>query len=305
MPVRMTAPRQVLPGTTYLVTRRCTRRQFLLRPSRATSALFLYVLAVAARRFGVRVHAFCVLSNHYHLVVTDPDARLPAFGQYLDSLVARATNSLLGRWESFWAPSSYSAVALATPEDVVEKCAYVLANPVAAGLVRRGRDWPGLWSAPEQIGGVRRVVSRPAEFFRADGVMPRDVEFELSAPPGFESAREFKERLGQALEVLEDEAGRKRVSNGSAFVGQEKVLRQKPTRHPKPFEPRRNLNPRFAARDKWKRIEVLGRLKEFLAEYREAWRGWRDGRRERVFPQGTYLMRVLHGARCVDAGMAT
>ncbi len=305
MPVSMTAPRQVLPGTTYLVTRRCAGRQLLLRPSPAISALFLYVLAIAARRFGVRVHAFCVLSNHYHLVVTDPDARLPAFGQYLDSLVARATNSILGRWESFWAPSSYSAVALATPEDVLEKCAYVLANPVAAGLVRRGRHWPGLWSAPEQIGGAPRFVSRPAEFFRADGVMPQEIELGLSPPPGFDSAEEFKDRLGQCLDALEDEARRKHAESGSGFVGPEKVLRQEPTRRPMPFEPRRNLNPRVAARDKWKRIEVLGRLKGFLAEYREAWRSWRDGQRERVFPHGTYLMRVLHGATCADAGVAT
>jgi REP element-mobilizing transposase RayT len=60
----VTAPRQVLPGTAYLVTRRCAQREFLLRPSPATNAVFLYVLAVAACRFGIRVHAFCVLSNH-------------------------------------------------------------------------------------------------------------------------------------------------------------------------------------------------------------------------------------------------
>jgi putative transposase len=102
----MTAPRQVLPDTTYLITRRCAQRQFLLRPSPITNEVFLYVLAVAARRFQVCVHAFCVLSNHFHLVVTDPGARLPAFEQYLDSLVARALNASLGRWESFWAPSS-------------------------------------------------------------------------------------------------------------------------------------------------------------------------------------------------------
>ncbi|ABS26525.1 protein of unknown function DUF1568 [Anaeromyxobacter sp. Fw109-5] len=116
----MTAPRQVLPGTTYLVTRRCAQRQFLLRPSAVVNEVFLYVLAVAAERFGVLVHAFCVLSNHFHLVVTDPDAQLPAFEQYLDSLVARALNASLGRWEAFWAPSSYSAVALVSPEDVLD-----------------------------------------------------------------------------------------------------------------------------------------------------------------------------------------
>jgi hypothetical protein len=57
-PFFMTAPRQVLPGTTYLITRRCSQRQFLLRPSDVTNSIFLYVLALAAKRFGVEVHAF-------------------------------------------------------------------------------------------------------------------------------------------------------------------------------------------------------------------------------------------------------
>jgi putative transposase len=93
----MTAPRQVLRGTTYLVTRRCAQRQFLLRPSRTTNDVFLYLLAVAARRFGIQVHAFCVLSNHFHLVVTDPDARLPAFHQFLDALASPPARSMR-RW---------------------------------------------------------------------------------------------------------------------------------------------------------------------------------------------------------------
>ena len=108
----MTAPRCVLPGVTYFVTRRCAQRQFLLRPSSVVNATFLFLLAIASRRCGVQVHAFCVLSNHWHAVLTDPDARLPEFEQYLDSLLARALNASMGRWESFWAPSSYSAVTL-------------------------------------------------------------------------------------------------------------------------------------------------------------------------------------------------
>jgi REP element-mobilizing transposase RayT len=262
--------------------------------------LFLYVLAVAARRFGIRVHAFCVLSSHYHLILTDPGARLPAFGQYLDSLVARATNSILGRWESFWAPSSYSAVALGTPGDVLDKAAYVLANPVAAGLVRRGRDWPGLWSAPEQIGGTSIVAGRPAEFFRTrKGSMPSEEALELTPPPGFESAEEFRSLLSEALQVREEEAARDRAARGG-FLGKNKVLVQRPTARPAPDEVRRSLNPRVAARDKWKRIEALGRLVEFLDAYRQAWRERRAGRIDAVFPAGTYLMRVLHGAPCTQ-----
>lgn len=292
----MTAARQVLPGSTYLVTRRCAQRQLLLRPSDETNALFLYVLAVAARRFNVRVHAFCVLSNHYHLVVTDPDARLPAFGQYLDSLVARATNAALGRWEAFWAPSSYSAVALAAPEDIVSKTAYVLANPVAAGLVRRGREWPGLWSGPEPIGAAPLVAVRPTTFFRANGYMPEKVELELTPPPGFGSAADFRRQVEEALSVLEASEA---TSRSHAFLGRRKVLAQRPTFRPAPRELRRALNPRVA-RDKWKRIETLARLAEFVESYREAWRARREGRTEELFPPGTYLMRVLHGAPCAQ-----
>ncbi len=63
MPRDMTAPRQILAGTTWLVTRRCSERRFFLRPSRRTSTVFLFILAVAARRHGIEIHAFCVMSN--------------------------------------------------------------------------------------------------------------------------------------------------------------------------------------------------------------------------------------------------
>jgi REP element-mobilizing transposase RayT len=298
----MTAPRQILPGTTYLVTRRCAQRQFLLRPSQATNDVFRYVLAVASQRFGVRVHAYCVLSNHFHLIVTDPGARLPAFEQYLDSLVARALNASLGRWESFWAPSSYSAVALHSPEDIVEKAAYVLANPVAAGLVRSGRDWPGLWSAPEQLDAGAVPARRPGSFFRQGGSMPDSAELELTSPPGFDSPADYRDRLVAALAACEERAAATLASQGRGFMGVTSVLVQKPTARPTPGEPRRKLRPRVAGRDKWKRVEALSRLVDFLRSYREAWVALRAGARDVLFPAGTYWLRVAYGVRCAAPG---
>ncbi len=295
----MTAPRQILPETTYLVTRRCTQRQFLLKPSKTTNDVFLYLLAVAAQRFGIRVHAFCVLSNHYHLVVTDPDARLPAFHQFLDALAARALNASLGRWEAFWAPNSYSAVTLVSPSDIIDKAAYVLANPVAAGLVRLGRLWPGLWSAPELIGSSALEVSRPKHFFDPKGCLPEKATLQLTLPPGFASAEEFREQLAAALAERESLAAEE---VGGSFLGAARVLAQKPTAQPRPGEPRRTLNPRIAGRDKWKRLEALGRLAEFLDSYRAAWAARRDGNTDALFPCGTYLLRVFHGAPCVGFG---
>jgi REP-associated tyrosine transposase len=292
----MSPPRRVLPGTTYLVTRRCAHRQFLLRPSQTTNDVFLYVLAVAAQRFDIRVHAICVLSNHFHLVVTDPGARLPAFHQFLDALVARALNAAIGRWESFWAPNSYSAVMLVSSSDIVDKAAYVLANPVAAGLVRSSRLWPGVWSAPERVGGDAFEISRPRHFFDPKGSLPEKATLRLKPPPGF-TAEEFRAQLAAALAQREQEA----LDATATFLGVTRVLSQKPTDHPSSSEARRNLNPRVAARDKWKRIEALGRLLDFLRSYRAAWAERRKGRSV-TFPSGTYLLRVLHAVPCASAG---
>ncbi len=294
----MTTPRQVLPGTSYLISNRCSQRQFLLKPSRVTSDVFLYLLAVAAQRQGIRIHAYCVMSNHYHLVLTDPDARLPAFQRYLDSLVGRAINALYGRRETFWGSDTYSAVALTAAQDVVEKAAYTLANPVAAGLVRAGRRWPGLWSGPEAVGAGPRVVPRPSHFFDPDGDMPESVPLELCTPPGFASAAAFREQLVSALAEREAEARKK----AGGFQGVARVMAQRPTAQPRSVEPRRQLRPRVAARDGQQRIAALARLMDFLAEYRAALKEWRDGTRSVLFPAGTYQMRVAHGAACAGAG---
>jgi REP element-mobilizing transposase RayT len=260
------------------------------------------VLAVAAKRFGVRVHAFCVLSNHFHAVVTDPDARLPAFEQFLDSLVARALNASLGRWEAFWAPSSYSAVTLLEPSDIVDKTAYVLANPVAAGLVRSGRDWPGLWSAPEQIGADPIRIERPSVFFRPSGPMPDSVELALTVPPGFDSVVDFRDRIVQALAARERESILAFESQGRRFLGARRVLAQAPSSQPNREEPRRALNPRVAGRDKWKRIDALGHLVAFRRAYRAAHRAMLQGVRDVVFPEGTYWLRVAYGVPCAPFG---
>jgi REP element-mobilizing transposase RayT len=294
----MTAPRQILPGKSYLVTRRCSERRFFLRPSRRANAIFSYVLAVAAARYRIRVHAYCVLSNHYHLVVTDPHARLPEFHRYLDGLIARATNCSLGRWESFWDPDSYSAVRLETAADVLDKMVYVLANPVAAGLVRRGREWPGLWSAPDLIGGDAAKCQRPKEFFRESGPMPAFAELKLDRPPGFERDDSLVEMLRRRLGEAEERAAADLAREGRSPLGAARVLAQSPNARPAPGEPRRDLSPRIACRNKWGRIEALLRLADFGRAYRDALRAWRAGVRDVSFPPGTWLMRVQHLVRC-------
>jgi REP element-mobilizing transposase RayT len=290
-----------LPGSTYLVTRRCTQRQFLLKPSALINQVFKFVLATAAARYKIRIHAACVMSNHYHLVVTDPRANLPEFARVLDGVLAKALNLLYDRRENFWAPSSYSAVELTSPDDVVEKVAYTLANPTTAGLVERGRQWPGVWSNPRSLGKPGEIVERPTHYFTDDGTMPERAVLTYSRPPGFASLDAFLALVMARLEDLEEVASAERAAKGLRVAGVRRVLNQRHTDGPASVEPRRALDPRIASMDRRTRIEVLDRLAHFFESHREALLRYLSGKRNVLFPHGTYLMRVRFGVACASS----
>jgi REP element-mobilizing transposase RayT len=283
------------------VTRRCSERRFFLRPSDETNELFLYLLAVAVDRFGILLHSFVVLSNHYHFVLTDPRGVLPRFHQFLDSLVARAVNAAIGHQEAFWDRESYSFIQLETAEDVLAKVVYVLANPVAAGLVRNGHEWPGLWSDPRRIGGEPITIHRPERFFRSLGPLPESVQLRLHPPPGFEDDPSFVATVAQALEAKQDRIASNHGRAGRAFLGRAGALAQKWWASPARAEPFGRLNPRVAGRRKSVRADAMDRLRGFWDAYREALTAWRTGMRDVLFPPGTWAMRVHHGARCEAA----
>lgn len=61
----MSLPRQVLPHQFYMVNRRCTQRQFLLRPDPETNNAFMYCLIEAAQRYEIDVLLPSAMANHY------------------------------------------------------------------------------------------------------------------------------------------------------------------------------------------------------------------------------------------------
>src|SRR4051794_39552116 len=64
----MTVPRQIVPGRTYLITRGCTQRLFLLRPDAMVRQIYLYCLGEAVQRFGITLNGFLPMSNHSHIL---------------------------------------------------------------------------------------------------------------------------------------------------------------------------------------------------------------------------------------------
>ena len=298
----MSLPRPVYPGAVYMITRRCVGRRFLLKPAKRHNQAWLYCLAWAAQRTGVRILWTTVMSNHHHTGVHDPEGNISEFCRELHRLVAKHHNASFGRFEYFWAPGPPSRVRLVDPNDVLDKLLYSLSNPVTAHLVERASQWPGVNTSPKTL-CTRTSVSRPKSYFRSDGTMPDTLELEFARPPGFEhlSDREFRNLVADRLRAREEEAALHRRRKGIELLGRRAIRKQHHEDSPASYEKRFKLNPQVAAKDKWRRIEALQRLKAFVVQYREALSRWRAGQRDVEFPFGTNALRRLYGVRCRSA----
>jgi putative transposase len=296
----MPLPREVLPGRTYMITRRCTQRQFLLRPDPETNNAFVYCLAVAAQRAGVWVTFTAAQSNHHHTGIHDPKGTYPDFIEHFHKLLAKCMNALRGRWENFWSSEQTSALRLVDPGDVLDKMVYALTNPVKDNLVARAAEWPGVNSFDSTITGGRITVTRPAFFFREDGPMPATVTLTFRRPPEFAdmTAEAFAGMVRARVEAVEAEAEAKRRETGIPVLGRQGVLDQDWRDSPSSPASHRGLNPRVAAKNKWSRIEALQRNKHFGDGYRTAFEAFRKGVKDVCFPAGTFWLCRFAAALC-------
>jgi REP element-mobilizing transposase RayT len=286
-------PRPVIENRTYLFTRRCSERRFFLRPDSETTNAFWYCLIWAAQRHGQVLHAAVALSNHVHVAVTDPHGVYPDFLRDFHGLLARVVNAWRGRWEHFWDANQASAVVLEDEAAQLDKLVYVLANPI--GLVEKASDWPGATALPAITGGRPIVATRPKHFFRDvsdGGAMPDIVTGVFEPPPAlaYLSRQDYVHLVQQHLATIETAAEIGRRKAGVGVLGRRKILAQRWSDKPADVEPRGQLSPALACRDKWRRIERLKENKLFQALYRAAFEGFRVGVAA-VFPFGTWGMR--------------
>ena len=292
-------PRRILPGMTVLVTRRTQRRTHLLRPDERLNNLFLYCLAVIAKRHGILVHAAVLMSTHEHLVVTDVLGCLPRFLAELHRMVALGVK-VLRKWEGeVWDGGKTSVVELRTAQAVIEKLAYVAANPVAAGLVRTASEWPGITTLPADLGRGTRTATRPDVYLDpTNPIWPSSATLELRMPSSLRMADDdVRAAVASELQQLEAAAQNEVRSKGWIALGAERLRALSPFQRAKSWEPLRGLNPAFAVgRGQRKAFFVAVKaLRAFRVAYREALDCWRANARDVVFPRETWLMRTLHG----------
>jgi putative transposase len=198
-----------------------------------------------------------------------------------------------GHWEHFWDANQASAVVLEDETAQLEKLIYVLTNPV--GLVKKASDWPGATALDAVLTGRQIVASRPKHFFRDDddgGAMPEAITLAFEPPPGLvHLPREaYCNLVRDRVECVEREAAATRDETGATVLGRKRILAQRWQDRPADAEPRRQLSPGVACRDKWRRIELLRRNKLFQLLYRAAFDAFRSGVAA-IFPMGTWSLR--------------
>lgn len=145
-------PRLSVPGYPHHVIQRGNNRQAIFaRP--ADYQYLLVLLEENARKFGVAVHAYVLMGNHFHLLVT-PEANdsLPKMMQAVGRRYVRYFNDAHGRSGTLW-EGRYKSTLIQKERYLLTCMAYIDLNPVRAGLVAYARDYP--WSSHGHYIGQR------------------------------------------------------------------------------------------------------------------------------------------------------
>lgn len=119
---------------------------------------YLETLSEYRSLYGVKVYAWCLMTNHIHLIIEPPE-EVARLGQLMKRLAGRQTryiNRLQGRRGTLW-ESRYKSSPIQTDEYLLACCRYVELNPVRALMVKQAQDYQ--WSSYNaRITGDGRLI---------------------------------------------------------------------------------------------------------------------------------------------------
>jgi putative transposase len=167
---RMTRPLRILePDGIYNVGSRGNNKETMFRDATDWTE-FLRLLAKVSIRHAWEGWAYCLMGNHFHLVVQLPHLGLSEGMQVLNAGYAVRTNARYKRSGHLVRNRFYSH-EVEDEEHLLELCRYVVLNPVRAGLCRSPADWP--WSSYRATAGLEPphpflATAGILEFFGAD-----------------------------------------------------------------------------------------------------------------------------------------
>ncbi len=173
---------------------------------------FLEVLGTVVERFGWICHAYCLMTNHYHLLIETPQPNLSRGMQHLNGVYTQWFNRRHSS-AGHLVQGRFKSIVVEKESYLLELARYIVLNPVRAGLVRRARDWR--WSSYRATAG-----QAPPPIFLTVGWLLS--QFADDPETSVRAYRQFVKR-GKGVEVWEDlPAGV--LMGGEAFIQSLKPL---------------------------------------------------------------------------------
>jgi putative transposase len=142
------------PGAIYHLTARGNARQPIFLDDWDRS-VFLALLGDIVERYNWHCHAYCLMGNHYHLLIETPDANLSIGMRQLGGIYTQKFNRLHSRVGHLF-QGRYVSILIDRESYLLELCRYIVLNPVRAKMVTHPGDYP--WSSFAATAGT---VSRP------------------------------------------------------------------------------------------------------------------------------------------------
>jgi len=144
-------PRLTVPGYPHHLIQRGNNREPLFADAADYRRLLEY-LGEGAQRYHVAIHAYVLMSNHFHLLATPEDEHgLSSMMQSLGRRYVRVYNQLHGRTGTLW-EGRYKATVIESERYLIACMAYIELNPVRAGMVAHPAEYP--WSSYAHQTGI-------------------------------------------------------------------------------------------------------------------------------------------------------
>ncbi len=260
------------------ITTRTLHGRLLLTPSPALTDLLLGVIGKAQLTYAMTIHAFVVVSNHAHFLLSPSSAQqLACFMRFVNSNIAKEAARLHDWPERLWS-RRYRAIPVVDEQAAHARMRYVLAHGAKEGLVASAGSWPG----PNCVAALTHGdLLRGTWFDRSAEYRARAAGKDI-LPGQFASAYDVKlSPLPCLLDMTGDQrqAHFRRVvreidaaafaanqEKGRTPMGVEKILAQDP--HHRPAAPDRSPAPPVHAHDQKKRDDFLAAYKEFVINFR-------------------------------------
>lgn len=152
-----------LAGGLYHVTARGNRREDIFLDD-ADRLAWLEIFAQACKRFNMVCHAWCLMDNHYHIVIETIEGNLAQGMRHLNGVYTQTFNRTHQRVGHVF-QGRYKAIIVEKDRYLLELARYVVLNPVRAGMVNDVADWQ--WSSYSAMLGIQPAP----QWLQTDGIL--------------------------------------------------------------------------------------------------------------------------------------